>query len=342
MKRNYKKITIAFIAIDILAIICFFVVYGPWHYPKNFWITTSMTSLSHHYLARIFYSDTTIKKTLSENYIIEIDEDTNINDITINQIEEQKEYTSIYEKTILEREKDASYKMIEFKYNGYNCYLTAIYDPLRVSLAVSSKLGYLGETITTMAKRNKAIVAINGGGFIDPSGKGNGGIPKGSVIQNGKLIYSNGNYKEKLAGFNDKGVLILANKTAKEAIKDGMKYAVTFGPFLIVNGKKAVTEGNGGWGINPRTVLAQRKDGIVLFLVVDGNGSSDWRTWNGRGGASMDDLITILERYSAYNAVNMDGGASTGLTINGKLYNNPCSGSSVNGERLIPNIWMMR
>ena len=54
-----------------------------------------------------------------------------------------------------------------------------------------------------------------------------------------------------------------------DAIKAGMEDAVEFGPFLIVNGNAAEIKGNGGWGIAPRTVLAQRKDGIVLFVVID-------------------------------------------------------------------------
>ena len=119
-----------------------------------------------------------------------------------------------------------------------------------------------------------------------------------------------------------------------------MKDAIQFGPFLIVNGVSASISGNGGWGINPRTVLAQRKDGIVLFLVVDGNGANKYN-WSGRGGVSMADLIVILERYGAYNAVNMDGGASTTLVIENQLKNHPC-GYSQTGERRLPNGWIFK
>ena len=37
---------------------------------------------------------------------------------------------------------------------------------------------------------------------------------------------------------------------------------------LIVNGKVAKIHGDGGWGTAPRTVIAQRRDGIVLFLII--------------------------------------------------------------------------
>ena len=104
----------------------------------------------------------------------------------------------------------------------------------------------------------------------------------------------------------------------------------------------AVINGNGGWGTNPRTVLAQRKDGVVLFLVIDGNGVNKYN-WSGRGGVTMNELVEILERYGAYNAVNMDGGASTTLVINNELINHPCGYADwADNQRLLPNAWMFK
>lgn len=37
-----------------------------------------------------------------------------------------------------------------------------------------------------MAKREKAVVAINGGGFLDQNGLGTGGQAIGAIISNGK------------------------------------------------------------------------------------------------------------------------------------------------------------
>ena len=51
----------------------------------------------------------------------------------------------------------------------------------------------------------------------------------------------------------------------------------------------------------------------------------------------MNDLIEIMERYGAYNAANLDGGASSQLAINGELINNPKNiyGQSVVGGRAV-------
>ncbi len=44
----------------------------------------------------------------------------------------------------------------------------------------------------------------------------------------------------------------------------GIRDAIEFGPFLIVNGKSSFVKGNGGWGIALELPLV-RSDGIVLF-----------------------------------------------------------------------------
>ncbi len=329
-----KKSMITFIIIDIIAIICFFIVYGPWQYPRVFWITTSMHSLNHTYLSRIFYSEKMINKVLSENYIEGFTEDTNENEITIGQIEEVKEYDSVYEKQILDRKKDDLYKLITFKYNEFNCYLIAIYDPTRVSVATTPTINGKGRILTDISKNNKAIVAINGGGY-----RWSNGYPAGYVIKNGKLLYQESSSAYNIAGITDKGVLIVGKFTAKEALNKGIKEALSFRPSLIINGKSAKISGTGGWGLNPRTAIAQRKDGIILFLVVDGYEQS--LSFKGRGGVYVNDLITILERYNAYNAINMDGGSSTTMVINHKLVNSPVEPLR-EGQDFIRSAWILK
>lgn len=346
-KRRINKSLITLIIIDVFVAICFFLTYGPISYFRDFLITTAMTTQSHKYLARIFYDDETINKVLSQNFIYNFAEGSDATQVVIGGIDEDINYASSYEKEILEREEGQEYKFISFKYNGYNCFLVAIYDPTRVSLMQSKYIGREGQILTDMSKTYGAKVAINAGGFADISatgivGEGNGGKPSGIVIKDNKLVFGNGNVNTEIAGFNNDGILVLSYSTANQAIANGIKDAVQFGPFLVVNGVSASISGNGGWGINPRTVLAQRKDGIVLFLVVDGNGANNYN-WSGRGGASMSDLLVILERYGAYNAVNMDGGASTTLVIENKLINSPCGYNSYyQHQRRLPNAWMFK
>lgn len=50
----------------------------------------------------------------------------------------------------------------------------------------------------------------------------------------------------------------------------GVTEGLTFGPPLIMNGKKVIRSGDGGWGISPRSAIGQKKDGTMMFLVIDG------------------------------------------------------------------------
>ena len=132
-----------------------------------------------------------------------------------------------------------------------------------------------------------------------------------------------------IIGFTRANKLILTSKVSVKETKDkDIRDAVSFGPFLIVNGKSSSVVGNGGWGTAPRTAIAQRTDGIVLFLVVDGRTAS-------KPGADMDDLIEVLERYGAYNAANLDGGTSSVLVVNNTIVNDPIDSSGAHKTRPI-------
>ena len=54
----------------------------------------------------------------------------------------------------------------------------------------------------------------------------------------------------------------------------------------------------------------------------------------------MNDVINILLRYKAYNAANLDGGASTTMSVEGKLWNKPSAGESYGG-RTVSNAWIV-
>lgn len=336
IKKN--KILTFTIIIDLLAIIFLFFAYGPISYFRELLITTAMTTKSHKYLAYTLYNEETISKVLGKNYIVEVNENTNTSDIDFSGLEEQEHYESKYEEQILKRDEGNDlYKMFEISGSGYKGFVVAIYDPSKIELVSTKYLGSKGQFLQQLSKQNNAKVAINAGGFADAGGVGNGGIPTGTVIQDGKVIYGgvDTGWSGGLAGFTKDNVLMLTKDTPEVAIKNGMEDAVEFGPFLIVNGKRSVVKGNGGWGISSRTALAQRKDGIVLFVVIDG------RQPGYSLGVDMNTLTDILERYKAYNAVNLDGGASSSLNINSKIINKPCANSAT-GERMMPNAWIVK
>ena len=323
-----KKFTIFMIVVDILVASCFVLVYGIPSF-KNKIISTAMVTKTHKYIAYIFYDEETIDKVTAQNRYIPLTDKVNLDEIVIN-TSERDSYDNKYDEEILTRDpNNEDYKYIKVKVGKYNAHLVAIYDPSRVKLIASKTFntGHGQERIKDMCKRSDGIVCINGGRFNDTTGYGSD-IPKGTLIKDGKIIWSDTSEATSLIGFNKENKLVLTESTAQDALAMGMRDALEFGPFLIVNGKASFIKGNGGWGEAPRTAIGQRKDGIVLFLVIDGR-------MVGRPGADMVDLTEIMQKYGAYNAANLDGGTSCGLVVNGQLINDPVNGNGKHKTRMI-------
>lgn len=314
-----------------------FVFYGPWDGFRNFWITSAMTTMNHQYLATWFYSDKTIQKVLASNSVEEVDEATNPDLVQLRHYSDKTIYKNEYDKEVLTRDEGNDlYKVIEIKGASYQGYLVVLYDPSKISIATTAYLGVRGQDILTVSKRENAIIAMNAGGFYDPDWNSNGALPHGTVISNGKVV---SDYEDARMGggficFTNENKLVLSKMSKEEALNIGCRDAVEFGPYLIVNGKSSFINGNGGWGIAPRSAIGQRKDGIVLMLVINGRIPTSI-------GASMRDLTEVMERYGAYNASNLDGGSSTELVIKNEIINTPVAGGRY-GLRDMSTFWVVK
>lgn len=337
--HTFKKVRFAIIVIVYVLEIAFsvyFVYYNETF--KNWLITSSFTSIKYQNLASSIYSEYTVDDIVGDVKVIEDD----IMDFDVDY--DINLYANKYEKQILEHDKDALYKIIKItgttsssgsKYVGY---LAAIYDPSHVKLAKSTGAGTFegsyGETLATISRNNNALVAINAGGFFDPNWNSNGGIPHGDVFIDGKLdsTYKRGEFGGGLIGFTKDDKLVLKRMSTQEAIDMGIRDAVDWGPFLIVDGVNQFTDEYTSWEC-ARTAIAQRKDGIVLFLVIDGLQKHSQ-------GASYKDLADILEKYGAINAANLDGGTSASMTENGEYINSPWNGTQPT-FRWFPNAWIV-
>ena len=332
-----KKLFTIFISLFVVGVCSFlFLFYGPWAGFRNFWITSAMTTMTHQYLATWFYSDETIQEVLANNSVIEVDEVSNSDAIQF------KKYTTTiyrneYDKDVLTKDPGNDlYKVIKIREAKYEGFLVVVYDPSRIQIATTAYLGVRGEDILTVSKREGAIIAMNAGGFYDPDWNSNGALPHGTVFSKGQVVsdYIDANMGGGFIGFTNEHKLILGRMSKQQAINTGYRDAIEFGPYLIVNGKRSFYKGNGGWGIAPRTAIGQRKDGIVLMLVINGRLAHSI-------GADMIDLTDIMERYGAYNAANLDGGSSSELVINGEIINTPVAGGR-QGLRDMSTFWIVK
>jgi hypothetical protein len=115
---------------------------------------------------------------------------------------------------------------------------------------------------------------------------------------------------------------------------------VNGGPRLLINGEPDITAYQEGFvwpenpefyyrfGVrrNPRTLAGTTAEGNLLLVAVDGR-QPDYSV-----GASFEESALIMQALCAVEAVNLDGGGSTAMTIGEELVNQP---SDPTGERPI-------
>ena len=316
-KRFSTLTVVSFFIFEILFTLCtfpFILLYGPFEKAKSTYVGAAMTTASHQYLATMFLSDAKIAEIMGQNTVEVTDETTNASQIDIPKIKDD---------TIEQYLIDGN-----SKYNGY--YLV-IKDPTRVKVGYTSKLKVEGETTSQIAENNDAIAAINGGGFVDQSSSaewtGNGGLPTGIIMSEGKVIYDDlGGKQTNSLGITKDGVMIVGDYSIDELKDQGVQEAVSFYPALIINGRMTQISGDGGFGIAPKTAIGQRKDGAIILLVIDGREL-------GSLGATVKEVQEIMYKLGAVNAMNLDGGKSTTMYYDGEIINTP---SNSMGERTIP------
>jgi exopolysaccharide biosynthesis protein len=223
-------------------------------------------------------------------------------------------------------------QIINIKTNRYKGYLMVVNDPSRVKVGTDSNLAQNGLTLSRIVKKYNAAAGINAGGFTDIIHTGTQAQPEGMIIEDSKLLYADSSSSYNLIGFNQNNVLVVGNYSLAQIMKMNIRDAVSFGPSLIINGKAVINSGNGGHGIQPRSAIAQKKDGTILMLEIDGRQKDSV-------GATLKDVQDVLLKYGAYNAANLDGGSSTTMINGGQLVNSPCD---ILGERSIPSAFIVK
>ncbi len=306
----------------LLAVVLLFLVsvilileFGPSKTARNLFVNSAMESSAGKFMATLFMSDDEIAAIRSQNSVKSSDAVTDSGLINIS----NNDNSSASDDDIITVE--------EISGATYKGYMAKIKDPSRVQIGISGEFGsdHEGKTVTEQAESYGAILATNGGGFEDPNGTGNGGIPIGIVIHEGQIVWGSEAKTYEVIGFDYDNKLVVGSMTGKQAVDRGVRDALSFGPILIVNGEPSVVNGSGS-GLNPRTAIGQCADGTVILLVIDGRSAASL-------GASYADLINILLENGAVNAANLDGGSSSMMYYKGRIINN-CS--SLIGDRGIP------
>ena len=116
--------------------------------------------------------------------------------------------------------------------------------------------------------------------------------------------------------------------------------AVGGGPVLVQEGQIRIANNEelkfAGKAINdkhPRTAMGYTADGDLIVLVVEGR-------FPGRAeGLTLTQTAKLLKEIGCHEALNLDGGGSSCMLINGKETIRP---SDKEGQRAVPGVFMIR
>jgi hypothetical protein len=119
-----------------------------------------------------------------------------------------------------------------------------------------------------------------------------------------------------------------------------MQTAVGGGPVLLQHGEIKITNNEerkfAGKAINdkhPRTAMGYTRDGKLIILVVQG------RFPNIAEGATLTHEAQMLKDLGCFEALNLDGGGSSCLLVNGKETIRP---SDKTGQRAVPAVFIIK
>lgn len=158
-------------------------------------------------------------------------------------------------------------------------------------------------------------------------------------------VYTDSSYKKSFALQYPVNPIIDSNsqfnylKSIKDFKKWKVKTAFGAGPVLIQNAEIKITNNEelrfAGNAINdkhPRSAIGYTASGKIIVLVIQG------RFPNIAEGATLHQTASILKDLGCVEAMNLDGGGSSCMLINGK---ETITVSDKNGQRSVPSVFII-
>ncbi len=195
-----------------------------------------------------------------------------------------------------------------------------------------------------LAKQNAALAAINGS-FFDTK--------KGGAVDfikiNGTIFDTTRHNGKRLAEHQMSALVIRNNQMSIAKARDSVDFkwetninapnVMVTGPLLIWNGKRGPLSINAfNDNRHPRTCACVTHKNELILLTADG------RTAEAQG-LNLHELTTLMLELNCKTAVNLDGGGSTTLYLDGKgVVNMPCDNKQFDheGERKVSNILILK
>jgi len=131
-------------------------------------------------------------------------------------------------------------------------------------------------------------------------------------------------------------------------IKNDVLHVMGGGPRLLKKGRVYVTKHTEKFkkdianGRAARSAVGVTKSGKIMFIAVDGKPrrNSPWRKSKEpqSRGMTLEELAKLMKSLGVLDAVNLDGGGSSAMVINGKVKNRPVDGN----QKRVSNALLIR
>lgn len=101
---------------------------------------------------------------------------------------------------------------------------------------------------------------------------------------------------------------------------EGVNHIISGGPYLVRNNEVFVDVNAQRFssitGRNPRTAIGYTKDNHLIMMTADGREGSSI-------GLTLTELAYLMKEFGCVNAMNLDGGGSTVMYVQGRVVNRP-------------------
>ncbi|MNI11554.1 hypothetical protein D3C73_647030 [compost metagenome] len=195
--------------------------------------------------------------------------------------------------------------------------VSLLHPALKLDVVLAGNTVGKTEALGSIAKRSGAVAAINGT-FFDAYTAGAYKAPYGYIISRGKMLKDSPADKRTVFAYDNNllAELIPGSKFMEHFNAGTVTGAIQAGPRLLVDGKVALNVAAEGFrdpkiltGGGSRSALGLTQDHKLILLTS--------------GGATIPQLAQIMKQAGAYQAMNLDGGASSGLFYSGKYLTSP-------------------
>ena len=206
---------------------------------------------------------------------------------------------------------------------------------LRFDIAISEM-----KQTSLISKENQALASINGSFYNMKEGFSVCYLRKGKEVVDTTENHVFNRCTGAVYVHKNRTKILPWNKEIEAGYKQKKGSTLASGPLLMLHGESVWNDENDSFNKtkHPRSAIFTTKDKKTVFITVDG------RSQGNAIGVSIAELTHLIRILGGHDALNLDGGGSTTLWMEGSPDNGVLNSPSDNGkfdhqgERKIPNI----